>query len=129
MNRRAPIKTIGDLIVRRRKELGIRQKDLAALLTNRDERPLSSTYLNYIEHNHGLPPNYLLDQLADVLKLPVDLLYFWARRLAPDVPSADAIGAERILEACREFRRMLSGHEDYLAIPPAPGGDKIGALE
>jgi hypothetical protein len=50
-------------------------------LKNRDNQSLSSIYLNYLERGRGLPPDYLLEQAATVLLLPVDVLYFWARRL------------------------------------------------
>ena len=42
----AVVKTLGQFIARRRKELGISQKEMAALLKNRHRQPLSSSYLN-----------------------------------------------------------------------------------
>ena len=40
----------------RPKELGISQQDMAALLKNRDGKPLSSSYFNHLERDRGKPP-------------------------------------------------------------------------
>ena len=41
------MKTIGEFIAERRKALGLSQKELAALIKNREGKPLSTPYLSY----------------------------------------------------------------------------------
>jgi len=98
---------LGKLITSRRKQLGLQQKQLAARLKNRDDKSLSATYLNYIESGRGLPSDYLLEQIAASLKLPQEVLYFWARRMPPDVVPTEYIDADHIMAAFRLFRAAL----------------------
>jgi transcriptional regulator with XRE-family HTH domain len=99
-------KTLGDLLTARRKELGISQKEMATLIKNRDGKPITSAYLNYLEHDRGEPPGYLLDQFAEILRIARDVLYFWTRRLPPDVEPGQA-SPEQVTAAYRAFRREL----------------------
>jgi transcriptional regulator with XRE-family HTH domain len=101
---------LGDLLAERRKELGISQKEMAALIKNRDGKPITSAYLNYLEHNRGEPPGYLLDQFAEVLRLERDVLYFWTRRIPPDIEPAEAT-PEEVTAAFRAFRHELKRRE------------------
>jgi transcriptional regulator with XRE-family HTH domain len=103
----AVVKTLGQFIARRRKDLGISQKEMAALLKNRDGGPLSSSYFNYLERDRGKPPDYLLDQMADILKVGRDVLYFWAKRVPPDLEPSENVDPGRIAEAYQAFRRTL----------------------
>ena len=92
-------------MISRRKELGISQQELAALLRNRDGKPLSSSYFNYLERDRGKPPDYLLDQIAEILKVPLDVLYFWAKRVPPDLEPDESIDPVRVAAAYQAFRR------------------------
>ncbi|MGO9268159.1 MAG: helix-turn-helix domain-containing protein [Candidatus Binataceae bacterium] len=98
---------LGKLIATRRKQLGLQQQQLAACLKNRGEEALSATYLNYIENGRGIPSDYLIEQIAARLKLPPEVLYFWARRMPPDVVPTEYIDANRIVAAFRLFRAAL----------------------
>jgi transcriptional regulator with XRE-family HTH domain len=109
------MKTLGQFLTELRKTRGLSQKELAALVKNRDGKPLSAAYLNHLEHDHGKPPDYLLDQLAEVLKVERDVLYFWARRLPADLQPSEG-DAEQVAAAYRLFRRALK----------SPGGGKGG---
>ena len=101
---------MGDLLAERRKELGISQKEMAGLIKNRDGKHITSAYLNYLEHNRGEPPGYLLDQFAEVLRLERDVLYFWTRRIPPDIEPAEAT-PEEVTAAFRAFRHELKRRE------------------
>ena len=101
--------TLGQLLVRRRKELGIKQKEMAAMIRNRDGKPLSATYLNYLEYDRGNPPDYLIDQMAELLKMPRDVLYFYVRRLPNDMGPKDGVDQERIVAAYEALRGELNG--------------------
>ena len=104
----ARTKTLGELLAERRKELGISQKEMAALIKNRDGKPITSAYLNYLEHDRGEPPDYLLDQFAEILRMERDVLYFWTRRMPPDIEPG-AVSPEKVAAAYRVFRRELKG--------------------
>ncbi|HJU11274.1 MAG TPA: hypothetical protein VJ728_10375 [Candidatus Binataceae bacterium] len=79
---------------------------MAALIKNRDGRPITSAYMNYLEHDRGEPPDYLLDQFAEILRIGRDVLYFWARRMPPDIEPGEA-SPEQVTAAYRAFRRQL----------------------
>jgi transcriptional regulator with XRE-family HTH domain len=102
------------LLAERRKELGISQKEMAARIKNRDGKPITSAYLNYLEHNRGKPPDYLVDHFAEILRISRDVLYFWTRRMPPDIEPGEA-SPEKVTAAYRAFRRELKG-----------GGSKTG---
>jgi transcriptional regulator with XRE-family HTH domain len=104
----AQSKTLGDLLAERRKELGISQKEMAELIKNRDGKPITPAYLNYLEHNRGEPPDYLLDQFAEVLRVERDVLYFWTHRMPPDIQPGQA-SPQQVTAAYRAFRRELKG--------------------
>lgn len=105
----AIVKTLGQFITSRRKELGISQQEMAALLKNRDGKPLSSSYFNYLERDRGKPPDYLLDQIAEILKVSSDVLYFWAKRVPPDLEPGENVDPRRVDAAYQAFRRTLKG--------------------
>ena len=75
------------------------------------EEPGRQVPLGHISELHrkwpGLPPDYLLEQIAASLKLPPEVLYFWARRMPPDVVPAEYIDADHIIVAFRLFRAAL----------------------
>jgi transcriptional regulator with XRE-family HTH domain len=101
------VKTLGQFIAHRRKELGIKQTDMAALLKNRDGEPLSFSYFNYLERDRGKPPDYLLDQIAAILKMSPDVVYFWARRVPPDLEPHENLDPKSVEAAYQAFRREL----------------------
>jgi len=100
------MKTIGEFITERRKQLSLSQKELAALIKNRDGQPLSMPYLSYLENGRGEPPEYLLDQFAKVLRVRREVLYFWTRRMPPEVATGEAT-PHHVTAAYRAFRREL----------------------
>lgn len=105
----AIVKTLGQFMSGRRKEVGISQQDMAALLKNRDGKPLSSSYFNYLERDRGKPPDYLLDQIAEILRVSPDVLYFWAKRVPPDLEPDENADPRRVAAAYQAFRRELKG--------------------
>jgi len=91
----------------RRKQLRIFQKELADRLRNQDGAALSASYLNYLEHVRGEPLDYLLEQIATILDLPVVALYFWVGRLPPDLVPTEYVETDRIAAAFNRFRVAL----------------------
>ena len=101
------LKTFGELIARRREELGLTQTELAARIKGRSGETVSQQRITDIEHDRfGVPRRPILNQLARVLKLDVDVLYFWGRQIPPDI-RAEGLSEEAIQEAWRAFRAVV----------------------
>jgi transcriptional regulator with XRE-family HTH domain len=104
---RKRVRTFGELIARRRKELGLTQIELGARIKGRSGKPVSQKRITDIEHDRfGVPRAPVLKQLARALKLDVDVLYFWGRQIPPDV-RAEGLSEEAIQEAWRAFRAVV----------------------
>src|SRR5260370_31622002 len=76
------MKTFGQVIVAARKAAGLTQKAVAERLRRADGRNVLPPYLNDLEHDRRYPPeNELIEQLAKILRISADILYFYARRM------------------------------------------------
>ena len=99
--------SFGEFIAKRRKKLDLTQKQVAAGIKQDDGKPISVQYLNDIEHGRrGAPPDYVIAQLARLLHLQLDVLYFRSGRLPLDIRNR-SISDERAAAAYRAFRRAL----------------------
>lgn len=103
------MKTFGRIIAEARKGLGISQKDLAAKTRKEDGTPISPQYLNDIEHDRRDPPGeYIIEQLAKILKLSKEYLTAAAGRWPPDLRDKLAGSDPRkVEEAFTAFRKAL----------------------
>jgi len=103
------METFGDVIAAARKKLGLSQKDLAAKIRKEDGGVISPQYLNDIEHNRRNPPSeFIIEQLAKVLKLSMDYLLFAAGTLPEDVRKhLFGAGPDQVTNAVRLFREAL----------------------
>jgi transcriptional regulator with XRE-family HTH domain len=100
------MKTFGQVLREARKKAGITQRQLAARLKREDGRPVDPPYLNAVEHDHRYPPeDSVLDQIAKIVGVSPDVLYFAANRQPPDVRSG--ADQERLEAAYRAFRKAL----------------------
>jgi len=100
------VKTFGQVLREARKKTGITQRELAASLKREDGRPVDPPYLNAVEHDHRYPPeDFLIEQMARIVGVSADTLYFHANRQPPDV-KADT-DQERLEAAYRAFRKAL----------------------
>jgi transcriptional regulator with XRE-family HTH domain len=100
------MKTFGQVLREARKEAGITQRELAARLKREDGRPVDPPYLNAVEHDHRYPPeDYLIEQMAKIVGISADVLYFHANRHPADV-KAD-VDEARVESAYRAFRKAL----------------------
>lgn len=100
------MKTFGQVITEARKKVGLTQKEVAERLRRGDGRKVLPPYLNDLEHDRRYPPeNEVIEQLAKILKLSPDVLYFYAKRVPADV-SRDA-GDSEVEAAYQAFRRVL----------------------
>src|SRR5215470_13398461 len=106
--------SFAEFIKRRRRELALTQMEVAARIIQNDGKSLSMQYLNDIENGRrGAPPDYVLKQLAKVLRVELDLLYFRAGRIPSDlqkrlVSDARAVAAFRAFRAALHTRRKKS---------------------
>jgi len=80
------MKTFGQVLRGACKKAAITQRKLAARLKREDGRPFDPPYVNPAEHDHRYPPkDYLIEQMARVVGVSADALYFHANRQPPDV--------------------------------------------
>ena len=100
------MKTFGQVITEARKKAGLTQKDVAEQLRREDGRKVLPPFMNDLEHDRRYPPeNAVIDQLARILKISSDVLYFYAKRLPSDVArGADDAQVEEVYQA---FRKAL----------------------
>jgi transcriptional regulator with XRE-family HTH domain len=101
------VKSFGELIARRREELGLTQTELAARIKGRSGDTVSQQRITDIEHDRfGVPRRPILNQLARALKLDLDVLYLWGRVVPPDI-RAEGLREETIKEAWQAFRAVI----------------------
>ena len=101
-----PRESFGTLIKEARELLHLRLEDVAAQIFKKDGQTISVPYLNKLEHNGATSPRWYIPQLADVLNIPEDILYFTLGLLPPDVYEPN-LSHERILHAFQVFRTAL----------------------
>jgi len=104
------MRVFGEVIAEARRKANLTQRQLAALIKTEEGRGISGPYLNDIEHSLRHPPRgFLLQQLAKLLDLDVDLLYFLAHQMPFDIDFSK-VSEERALSAYQMFRQMMSGN-------------------
>lgn len=91
--------SFGEVIARRRKALGIAQKDLAALVSKGNGEPISPQYLNDLERDRRNPPgDHVLKQFARRLTLDEDYVFFVAGEWPEDLRD-DSVAPETVRAA------------------------------
>jgi transcriptional regulator with XRE-family HTH domain len=101
------MKTLGQFIVERRKELGLSGREVVAEVRNADGKPISIPYLVDLEHDRRKPSDEVLVQLAKVLKVESDVLYFLAGRVPADLTAESISSAQDLAAAWKAFRREV----------------------
>jgi transcriptional regulator with XRE-family HTH domain len=97
----------GREIAEARKKAGLSQKDLAARIFKEDGTPISPQYLNDIERDRRNPPSqFMLQQFAQQLDVPEDLLLFIAGQFPDDIRSR-RYPPEQAIAAMKAFRQAL----------------------
>lgn len=102
MNGGEPV-TLGGKIAERRRAKHLSQKQLAACVLRDDGSPISPQYLNDIERDRRVPPDYLLRRFAAQLGIDLDYLVFLAGRVPP---SMSYLTDERAFVAFRKTRSV-----------------------
>jgi transcriptional regulator with XRE-family HTH domain len=102
------MKTFGMIVAEARRALGISQKELASRVKKEDGQPISAQYLNDVERDRRNPPSeYLIVQIADILKLSKDVLCLAAGTIPNDLKKMAATQPERVEEAFKAFRKAV----------------------
>src|SRR5271170_470153 len=99
------MKTLGQFIVERRKELGLAGREVVAEVRNSDGKPISIPFLVDLAHARRKPSDEVLEQRAKVLKVDADGLYFLARRCPADLGATSVNSAEGLGAGWKAFRR------------------------
>ena len=104
------MRTFGQVLTEARKRAGLTQKEVAERLRREDGRPIDAPYLNAVEHDRRLPPtNFLIEQLAKIVGISADILFYHAGRMPTDVK--DDIEHERVEAAWQAFRKAFKGEK------------------
>jgi len=104
--------TFGKTISQLRKRERLSQKDLAARIFKEDGSSISAQYLNDIEHGRrNPPPRYILNQLAAILRIPVEHLYVLADK-SPLYLQEKPYEPEKLDRALRAFRKAYTDSEE-----------------
>jgi transcriptional regulator with XRE-family HTH domain len=118
------MENFGQVIKRRRRELGLTQRDVAVRIRFEDGRAISGPYLVELEHSTRRPPRaYLIEQFARALSLKADVLYFAAGRLPADLEGSDVSDA-LVVVAFQAFRQELTRSKNRFA----PNSTNAGAV-
>jgi hypothetical protein len=101
------MKTLGGFIRKRRRELGLFGREVVAAVRKADGTPISP-YLVDLQRDRRKPSDPVLNQLATVLRLDADVLFFLEGRRAPDL-RLGKVDIETLRDALRTLRRNLDG--------------------
>lgn len=100
-------------VIRKSREGRWTLKELAKQIRKENGEPISLAYLNDIEHDRRQPSSdHLIQQFAAALDLPVEFLYYYARKLPTDVYSPQSeiekSHIKNVVEAFNAFRKVRS---------------------
>lgn len=103
-----PMATFGTIIADARKAAGISQRELAARIKKEDGTSISAQYLNDVEHDRRNPPSeFLIGQLATILKLSKDRLCAAAGTLPEDLKKLATTQPDKFELAFKAFRKNV----------------------
>ena len=99
----------GQILADARKKANLSLRELAVKIKKEDGTSISPQYLNDLEHDRRNPPSdFLLQQLAKALDIPINTLYYYADEFPPELRGMH-VDSEQITEAFKAFRRTLQG--------------------
>jgi len=108
MTRKKLPKSLGQIIVEKRKAIRLTQRETASRIRKPDGKPISAVYLNDIEHDRRSPSSdHLIEQFAKALDIPMEVLYLAARRIPPTYVSIQAIDDKKVIDAFEAFQAAL----------------------
>lgn len=101
--------TFGQTIAKARKNKGLSQKELAAMIVKEEDgSSISPQYLNDIEHDRRSPTSdHLIRQFAKALSLQEEVLFFLAGKI-PDDMRRNAQNPAEVAKAFINFRKAIT---------------------
>lgn len=98
--------SFGKVIVEAREKALMKQKDLAARIKKKDGSPITTPYLNDIEHDRRTPSSeHLIKQFSEILNIPIEVLYYHAQVIPPKAYKSWA-NTEQIVSAFKKFYEL-----------------------
>src|SRR5260370_27011295 len=94
-------------MVGRRRGVGLAGGEVVAEVPNSDGKPISMPYLVDRDHDRRKPSDEVLEQLAKVLKVDSDVLYFLAGRFPADLSATTVNTAQELAAGWKAFRREV----------------------
>jgi transcriptional regulator with XRE-family HTH domain len=102
------MKTFGTIVAEARRAIGMSQKELASRVKKEDGQAISPQYLNDVERDRRNPPGeYLIAQIAAVLKVDKDVLCLAAGTIPEDLKRLAATNPQQVEEAFKAFRKKV----------------------
>jgi transcriptional regulator with XRE-family HTH domain len=104
-----PPRSLGELIRRRRRELGLRQVEFGLRLKTRSGGSFAQGRVTDLERTRRPGMSLaLLEQLPRALRLDPDVVYFWGGHLPPDIRTGK-LSEAAIVAAWAAWRAVLKG--------------------
>jgi len=101
------ILTFGRTITIARKKKGLLLRECAAQILKDDMTPISVQYLSDIENDRRTaPPEYIIEQLAAVLDIPIEVLCYYGRLLPRNY--VKSVSHETIISAYGAFLEVIN---------------------
>jgi|SRR5579872_2869574 len=99
--------SLGDAISRKRKALGLSQRELAERIKKEDGQPITPQYLNDIERDRRTPSSdNMVEQFASALGIDQEYLRKFAGKYPSDIVKAQ-VGEAEFTRELRAFRQRL----------------------
>jgi transcriptional regulator with XRE-family HTH domain len=101
--------TFGQVLAKARQRARLNLRDMAQDVKKEDGEPISFQYLHDLENDRrNAPSDHLLDELARVLNISPNYLYYYARRIPADfVVNLDEQQVNEAYEAMRKKLKRL----------------------
>jgi transcriptional regulator with XRE-family HTH domain len=108
MTRKKLPKSLGQIILEKRKAIRLTQRQAASRIRKPDGKPISAVYLNDIEHDRRSPSSdHLIEQFAKALDIPMEVLYLATRRIPPTYVSSQITDDKKVVDAFEAFQAAL----------------------
>ncbi len=98
--------TFGSAVTEARRGLALTQGELAQLIRKPDGCCISTQYLSELERDRRPPADYMVDQFAEALRIPREVLWFMTGRFPPELRTSSA-DFWQIQGAFQAFRLVL----------------------
>jgi transcriptional regulator with XRE-family HTH domain len=104
--------TFGQVLAKARQRAGVNLRELARAIIKEDGEPISFQYLHDLENDRRhAPSDHLINELARVLQVPRNYLYYYARRIPAEF--VFDVEEQRVDEAYRTMYNKLKSHSAH----------------